>query len=328
MARKYLVIGTVIASTIMLAILAISIEPAEAQDNPKNFKVYESCKDAREAGELEVQTGPNSYGYNKDTVPSARDGNCDGFVCEEIRRTDSDVQEETTEARTEEQRGDSSSSSSDTPGETQDSTESESSTDGLGDDGDGGDAGSSSLGTREASEVISTTDTVTSRTREVHNLDRDADGNNDYMLVFEKTETHSVSTLPYTVVGRVNPLLVDTCRQLWGIGVNPTHVVPVRVIKNNKFVTEGRDYGRPMVDSIGFRHAKYDVCNNSPYDPGSTVTRLELNQTLMSYSVRLDSIEERLTTLEEDYATFKKATQEILNDIVDIIQREVLEKDD
>ena len=326
MKRKILVVALVITITVMMAALAISLESANAQQ-PRDFKVYESCEAADEAGEPQVKTGPSSIGYHKDTVPSVRDGDGDNFVCERIG-TVSDVKEKETEAGSEEQRRDSESSSVDTPGETQDTTEGESSTDELEDDGDGRDAGSGTLGTRDTTEVVRTVDTVVTSTREVHNFDQDGDDHTDYTLIIENTETHSVSTLPYTVVGKVNPLLIDTCKQLWGIGVNPNHVVPVRTLKNGKFYTEGRDYGRPMVDSIGFRHAKYDVCNNSPYDPSSTVTTDEFDQILMDHGTRLDRIEERLTTLEKDYADFKVRTQEILNDIVDIIQREVLEKDE
>ena len=331
MKRKILVVALVITITIMMAVLAISLESAAAQEpedsSAYGLNVYDSCEEARDAGEPEVKSGPNSIGYWKDTVRLVGNSDGDDYVCERIG-TVSDVKEKETEAGSEEQRRDSESSSVDTPGETQDTTEGESSTDELEDDGDGRDAGSGTLGTRDTTEVVRTVDTVVTSTREVHNFDQDGDDHTDYTLIIENTETHSVSTLPYTVVGKVNPLLIDTCKQLWGIGVNPNHVVPVRTLKNGKFYTEGRDYGRPMVDSIGFRHAKYDVCNNSPYDPSSTVTTDEFDQILMDHGTRLDRIEERLTTLEKDYADFKVRTQEILNDIVDIIQKEILEKEE
>ena len=45
--------------------------------------VYESCEEAVEAGESRVQGGiGGGRGFPKEMVPSARDGDGDGVVCE------------------------------------------------------------------------------------------------------------------------------------------------------------------------------------------------------------------------------------------------------
>ena len=50
---------------------------------PETAATYESCDDAEAAGEQRVQgSSGDGEGFPKDKVPSARDGDGDGVVCE------------------------------------------------------------------------------------------------------------------------------------------------------------------------------------------------------------------------------------------------------
>ena len=56
---------------------------AGAREPDVNTSVYESCEEAVEAGESRVQgSAGGGRGFPKEMVPSARDGDGDGVVCE------------------------------------------------------------------------------------------------------------------------------------------------------------------------------------------------------------------------------------------------------
>ena len=54
-------------------------KPTREPENP----VYGSCEEAAEAGRQRVQGSRGGIGFSAEMVPSARDGDGDGIICEQ-----------------------------------------------------------------------------------------------------------------------------------------------------------------------------------------------------------------------------------------------------